>query len=111
MDTRKYSKAQESRVAKRGGGKVQPNSGATPFRKGDVLFPMFCAECKTVTKEQGSVSIKKDWIEKLKEEMFAMRKPYWTLIFNFGGLNNKENFYIINEQLFNELQKHLQEEE
>lgn len=36
MNTRKYSKKQEDRVAKVVGGKVNANSGATSFFKGDV---------------------------------------------------------------------------
>ncbi len=56
------------------------------------------------------MSIKRDWIDKLKEEAFAMRKPYWSLVFNFGGLNNPENFYIIDERLFKQLQEYLEGE-
>lgn len=107
MNTRKFSKAQESRVAKNLKGKKQANSGATPFFKGDVVTDDFCIECKTAVTEKQSMSIKADWIEKLKEEAFAMNKPYWAVAFNFGGLNNKENFYIINEQLFKELVEHI----
>ena len=58
------------------------------------------------------MSIKKDWIEKLKEEAFAMGKPYWTLCFNFGSSNplqKTENFYIISEQLFKQLQTYIEE--
>lgn len=111
MNTRKYSKAQESNVAKAIKGKRQANSGATPFMKGDVISSQFCIECKTATTEKASMSIKKDWIDKLKEEAFAMRKPFWSLAFNFGGLNNKENFYIISEELFKQLKTHLEETE
>lgn len=57
------------------------------------------------------MSIKRDWIDKLKEETFAMNKEHWALCFNFGSstLQNAENFYIINEQLFKQLQTYLQE--
>ena len=111
MNTRKYSKSQEARVAKVLGGKRQPNSGATTFRKGDVILDNFCVECKTATTEKQSFAIKKDWIDKLKEETFAMNKPHWTICFNFGGLHNKENYYIIDEQLFNQLQNYIKGEE
>ena len=111
MNTRKHSKAQESRVAKNLKGKRQPNSGATPFFKGDVKTEHFCIECKTAMTEKKSMSIKAEWIDKLKEEAFAMGKPYWALVFSFGGLNNPENFYIINESLFKQLQTYLEEEE
>lgn len=109
MNTRKHSNKQEKTVAKRLGGKKQPNSGATAFRKGDVCTEQFCIECKTATKEKQSMSIKKEWIDKLIEEAFAMGKPNWALAFNFGGLYNSENFYIINERLFIILQKYLEE--
>ena len=109
MNTRKYSKKQETRVAKAVKGKRQANSGATMFNKGDVVTDHFLIECKTATTEKASFSIKKDWIEKLKEEAFAMNKPHWAITFNFGSLENKENFYIINEQLFKQLQNYIEE--
>ena len=110
MNMRKYSKNQESRVAKNLKGKRQANSGATPFFKGDVSTKHFCIECKTATTEKQSMSIKRDWIDKIKEEAFAMGKPYWAIAFNFGGLNNSENFYIIDERLFKQLQEYLEDE-
>ena len=57
------------------------------------------------------MSIKRDWIDKLKEEAFAMGKPYWSVAFSFGGIGNQENFYIIDERLFKQLQSYLEEEE
>lgn len=110
MNTRKYSKKQEAQVAKALGGKRQPNSGATPFMKGDVVSKHFCIECKTATTEKASFSIKREWLDKLQEECFAIGKPFWALAFNFGGLGNKQNFYIINEQLFKQLQEYLGKE-
>jgi len=62
-------------------------------------------------KEKQSMSIKKDWINGIKEEAFAMGKPYWSIAFNFGGLDNPDNFYIIDEALFKTLQDYLEEEE
>jgi hypothetical protein len=56
------------------------------------------------------MSIKKEWIDKLKEEMFASNKSNWALVFNFGGLRNTENFYIISEDLFQELLKFMKED-
>lgn len=103
MNTRKFSSPQEKKVAKATGGKRQANSGATTFRKGDVLTKTFCIECKTATIEKKSVSIQREWIDKLKEEAFAMRRPNWAVAFDFGGLESTENFYIISEDLFREL--------
>ncbi len=61
-------------------------------------------------KEKKSINIKKEWIDQIKEEAFGMRKPYWSLAFNFGGLENDKNFYIIDERLFILLQEYLKEE-
>lgn len=95
--TRYYSKNQEKRVAKIMGGKVQPNSGATAFYKGDVITNQFLIECKTKTKEAKSVTIKKDWLLKNAEEAFDIGKLYNALAFDFG---DGENYYIIDEKTF-----------
>ena len=78
--------------------------------KGDVKTAQFCIECKTAMTERQSMSIKRDWIDKIKEEAFAIGKPYWAVAFNFGGLGNSENFYIIDESLFKQLQTYLEED-
>ena len=106
--TRWYSNKQEKQVAKAVGGKQVSNSGATAFHKGDVVTDLFLIECKTVTKEVKSVSIKHDWILKNEEERFAMNKQYSAIAFNFG--DSSENYYIIDEQLFLTLTKLLKEE-
>ena len=76
MNTRKYSSKQEKRVAKDIGGKVTSNSGATRFYKDDISTDSMLIECKTKTTTSKSVSIKKEWLDKLKEERFAMGKSY-----------------------------------
>lgn len=106
--TRFFSKAQENTVAKAVGGKRTANSGATPFSKGDVRTDKFLIECKTCVTEKKSFAIKKEWIDKNKEEAFAMNKPYSAIVFNFGP--DTENHYIINEKLFKRLQALLEEE-
>ena len=106
--TRFFSKAQETTVAKAVGGKRTANSGATPFSKGDVRTDKFLIECKTCVEEKKSFTIKKEWIDKNKEEAFAMNKPYSAIVFNFGP--DTENHYIINEKLFKELQALLESE-
>ena len=58
------------------------------------------------------MSIKKEWIDKIREEAFAMGRQFWALVFNFGdALHTTENFYIIDEKTFIKLQNYLQEEE
>ena len=85
MDTRRFSNSQEKRVAKQLKGKKQPNSGAGNFSKGDVIADDFLIECKTMTTEKKSISIKKEWIDKNREEAFALNKKYSVIAFNFGG--------------------------
>jgi hypothetical protein len=100
MNTRKYSKKQEDRVAKVVGGKVNANSGATSFFKGDVRTDHLLVECKTSTKEVKSVSIKKEWLEKLNEERFAMGKQHSVLAFDFG---DGKDYFIIDKRLMSML--------
>lgn len=107
MNTRKYSSSQEKKVAKKVGGKQVANSGATAFHKGDVRTNQFLIECKTSTKEVKSVRIQKDWLDKIDEEAFAMNKPYSALAFDFGGYES-EQYFIINESLFRQLQTYLE---
>ena len=109
MNTRKFSKKQENYVAKKFNGKVQPNSGATPFMKGDVLIGNdWLVECKTQTTNKKSISIKKEWFDKLEEERFAMRKPNSVLAFNFGP--DEEMYYVVSEKMFKEIVRSTQNE-
>lgn len=103
--TRFYSKKQEENVARNLGGKVQKNSGATPFAKGDVITNQWLIECKTKTSSSESISIKKEWFEKNKQECLLTGTPYQAIAFNFGP--NEENHYIIDEYLFQALQEYL----
>lgn len=113
MSTRKISKKMESRLAKTLGGKRQSNSGATPFQKGDVMTKLFAIEAKTSVTPKQSISIRKEWMDKIRREAFAMGKPYSAVAFDFGtgSLGNRETFYIIDEQLFIKLHEKLEEEE
>jgi hypothetical protein len=105
--TRFYSSRQEKKIAKAVDGKQTANSGATQWSKGDVTTDLFLIEAKTVTKEQKSFTIKKEWLDKNKEEAFAMNKPYSALAFDFGdGVQN----YVISEELFIKLQNYLKED-
>ena len=107
MNTRYYSKKQENRVAKNLKGKVNSNSGATGFYKGDVMIDQFLIECKTSTKEVKSVSIKKEWLEKLNEEKFSMGKEQIALAFDFG---DGKDWYVIPESLMKWLVEKYKEE-
>ena len=105
--TRYYSKQQEKKVAKYAGGKRQPNSGATPFYKGDVITDEFLIECKTKTTDCKSFTIKEDWLLKNEEEAFAMGRDS-ALCFDFGPRANKR-YYVISERQFDLLQQCLKE--
>lgn len=113
MNKRFYSNQQESRVAKDLKGIKMPNSGATLFQKGDVLLkPLkILIECKTKEKESNSISIKKEWFDKNKEDAFGMGlNPNRSVIcFNFG--DNENNYYILTSQFFTELINILKEKE
>lgn len=106
--TRYYSKKQETAVSKAVSGKVQKNSGATAFAKGDVVTSgknSFLLECKTKTSPSSSISIKKEWFDKNKQECLLTGTPHQAVVFNFGP--GEENHYIIDEYLFLELVEHL----
>ena len=97
--TRFYSSKQEKKVAKVLGGKTVSNSGAPAFVAGDVTLNDWLIECKTTTAtSKASFSIKKEWLEKNKEEAFAVRKQHSALAFRFGA--DEEDYYIISEKEF-----------
>ena len=98
MNTRKFSKRQEQTLAQMLNAKRQANSGATAFAKGDVKTNNILLECKTCIRDKKSFAIKKEWLEKNKEEAFAMGRDYGVLAFNFGP--GQKNYYILDEQAF-----------
>lgn len=95
--TRYYSNRQEKKVAKALHGKQVANSGATAFNKGDVTTDDWLIECKTKTEPSKSYSIKKEMLEKNKEEAFSMGKSYSALVFDFG---DGKNYYVVDEKTF-----------
>ena len=102
--TRFYSNKQEKKIAKAVQGQQVANSGATAFRKGDVTTENWLFEAKTKTTESKSFSIKREWIEKNKEEAFAMGKDYSALVIDLG---DGEQFYLLDEKTFLELKGNL----
>ena len=106
--TRYYSSKQEKHIAKITSSRLQPNSGATLFKKGDVANTNWLFEAKTCMKEQESFSIKKEWLSKLKQEAFAMNKEFYALVFNFGT-KNEVNYYVLNEKIFKQILSLLEE--
>lgn len=69
-------------------------AGATLFKKGDIYNSDWLLEAKTCMKLQESFSIKKEWLDKLKQESFAMNKEFFALVFNFGYKNRRKLLYI-----------------
>ena len=59
-------------------------------------------EAKTKTAESQSFTIKKEWLDKNKEEMFAMGKSNCALVFDFGDGNN---YYVLDEKTFLKLKE------
>ncbi len=104
--TRFYSNKQEKQVAKVVSGKQTVNSGATAFYKGDVVSDLFLIECKTKVRPSESIAVRKEWIEKNKEEAFAMGKSFSAVSISFG---DGKNYYVIDEKLFQLLNKLLEE--
>lgn len=109
LPTRYYSKKQEDTIAKKLGGQRIKNSGATPWQKGDIHLDKWLLEAKTKTTASKSMSIQKEWLEKNVKEALFQGKPYTALAFNFGP--DEQNYYIIDEELFEKLVTYIDEEE
>lgn len=112
MNKRALSNKQEKMIAKNLDGKVQSNSGATLWQKGDVILKKhgILIECKTKETESQTFSIKKEWLEKIKKEAFGMglNSNRATLVFDFG---DNTPFYVISEKFYKEILSLLELEE
>ena len=97
--TRYYSSRQEEAVAKLLDGYRNSSSGSGNFSKSDVIVKSASlgVECKTCLEEKASFSIKKEWLEKNKNETLSMRLDNSCLAFNFGP--DQKNYFIIDEKL------------
>ncbi len=105
--TRFFSDRQEKKVAKAIGGRQTANSGATQWSKGDCTNDLFLIECKTHTEERQQFTIKRDWIDKNREEAFQMGKHHSALAIDFG---DGENHFLISQKDFLYLLEKLREE-
>lgn len=108
--TRYFSDKHEKSICKALGATQQSNSGAGRFRKGDVVHneASMLIEAKCSMSPKSSFSIKKDWIDKNKDEAFAIRKSNQSICFQFEP--DGENYYVINESLMKFLIEKLVEE-
>lgn len=104
ISTRFFSKQQENKVAEIINGRTTPNSGATKYQKGDVSSSgeeSWLLECKTCMTPKQSFSIRKQWLEDIREEALQAGKMNYAVVFNFGP--KQENYYILSEKKFREL--------
>lgn len=108
--TRYYSNQQETQICKILNATKQANSGAGKFAAGDCYNKnaSLLIECKTCMTEKDSLSIKKEWIEKLEEERKIKRLSNKLLAFSFGP--ESKNYFIIDEKLASFLVEKLEEE-
>lgn len=109
--TRFFSQKQEDNVAKALGGYRVPASGSGKWQKSDVVVKdaSLSVECKTVVAPKKSFSIKKDWIEKHKQEAFSNNLDNTALAISFEPEGN-ENYYVISEKLMKFLVEKLSED-
>ena len=109
--TRDASSIQENRVAKKLGGYITPNSGAGYFKKGDIQISKagLLVECKTCMTPKNSFSIKKEWVEKNKKELFSSGLSNSVIAFNFD-YEDKNDYYIIDDKLMKYLVEKLEED-
>lgn len=110
QSTRYYSDAHEKSICEALGGKQNSNSGAGHFQKGDVVIPgvSMLIEAKCCMSPKNSVSIKREWIEKNKQEAFMTRKQNHVVCVNFEP--DGDNFYVIDERLMKYLVEKLRED-
>lgn len=109
--TRDASSVQEKRIAKKLGGIMTPNSGAGHFKKGDIQIPEagLLIECKTCMTPKNSFSIKKEWLEKNTQELFASGLSNSVVAFNFN-YEDKKDYYVIDDKLMKYLIEKLEED-
>lgn len=108
--TRYFSDQHEKSICRALGAKQQSNSGAGAFLKGDVVHEgaSMLIEAKCSMSPKQSVSIKKEWVQKNREEGFSIRKENQAVCINFEPEGS--NYYLINEKLMKFLVEKLQDE-
>lgn len=111
ITTREASSIQEHRIAKKLNGTVNPNSGGGLWEKADVKVPeaSLSIECKTCITPKKSFSIKREWIEKNKEDAFINRLSNHVVAFNFD-YTDKNDYYVIDDKLMRFLVEKIIEE-
>lgn len=96
----KASKTQEKRLAKQVSqslqedAKVQVGSGNQWYAKSDVVSQTLRIEAKTKVKESKTFSIKKEWLDKIKDETRG-RDQIPVLAISF---DNKQDYYVLDSE-------------
>lgn len=108
--TRYYSDLQEKAICNLLGGIQVSNSGAGKFKKGDVIVKdaSLLIEAKTTMSSKESISIRKDWIVKNREEAFSNRLDNSCVAINFGP--GEPNYFVIDESMMHFLVEKIIEE-
>ena len=98
-------------MAKMVNGNTVANSGAGKWQKGDVVQydASMLIECKTTTSNKTSFSIRKEWIDKAKNEAFSNRLENVALAFSYDS-DCKDMYFVIDEKLMRFLVDKLIEE-
>lgn len=100
--TRAKSSQQEKRIAKAMGGRQVIGSGSTPFLKGDVVAGKLFIEAKTKMVPSQQITVKKEWVDKAKEQSLAMRKEDYAIAVSFG---DPKEYYLIEDSFMEDLFK------
>lgn len=98
--TRYKSNQQEKRIAKAMRGRQVIGSGSTPFLKGDVIAGKLFIEAKTRAEPSKSISLKKEWIEKAKEQSYSTHKEDYAIAVSFG---DGKDYYVIEDNFMEDL--------
>ncbi len=107
MVGKEASLLQEKYIARKFGGKLPSNSGGTKFGAGDILLDEMLIEAKTTTKEKISFSIKKEWLDKAKEQAYEQGKSRHALAFRFEPTG--DDYFVLSEKQFEEYVELLRE--
>lgn len=77
---REQSDKRVKEIAKKTGGKVTPNSGATPFSKGDMVYPEQLVEHKMTSKKSYKLN-ESDLAKIYREGIKARKTPFFVVEF------------------------------
>lgn len=90
-NTKTKANKQEKRLANEIGARLTPNSGATPFRKGDMSLGDYLIESKATDKTY--IKLDQTWLDKIEKEAIKERKTP-LLIAEIRG----KRYYIFREK-------------